>query len=585
MSQQQVQQLIQLYSSGNFQPALQLALKLIKLQPRLSVAHTIAGACYNSTGNPQQAISYFDTAVSIEPNNPNVRFGLANALRLSNQPAKAIHQYQKLLSVQPNHVHALYFLGVSQFQMGQIEESVHSLTSAIQLNPDFAEAHFSLAYSLWQLGKLDNAKKHLLTTIKLLPNHVYAHNLLGSLSKELADTESAETHYKKAIDINPNFAEALNNLGNLYNELGDSKLAQINYQKAVDINPNYAKAHSNLAAVKTYEGEDEQFKDMIRLSLDANVPAHEKTHLCFAIGKAYDDLGNTNDSFKYYEQGNGQRKQELGYSIQRDEKLFETIKKNFENDSIKVTSTYKNETSNTPIFIVGMPRSGTSLTEHILACHSQVHGAGELEYLEQFLTPLINQKIVNSKNNESYLVTSDDLHNCLNAYFNQLTTLNSTKPFITDKMPLNFRWIGFILQALPNAKIIHIQRDPIATCWSNFKLYFQSKDLGFTNNLKDLAHYYNLYSDLMTFWNQIFPGQIYNLNYESLTQNSEEEIRKLLEYCQLPWEDSCLDFAQTKRQIKTASANQVRKGIYQGSSQTWKKYEAHISSLIEAIKV
>ena len=222
-----------------------------------------------------------------------------------------------------------------------------------------------------------------------------------------------------------------------------------------------------------------------------------------------------------------------------------------------------------------MPRSGTSLVEQILASHSEVYGAGELELLDS----LIHQQFLDTPNFDlaatSRQVAAD--------YLDGLERMAEGRHFITDKMPQNFLWLGFLLLAQPGIKIIHTARNPMAVCWSNFKLYYPRALLGFTCDLTDLAEYYRMHEDLMRFWHERFPGRIYDLNYEQLTENQEAETRKLLDYCGLDWEDRCLEFEKTERLNKTASAAQVRNRMYKGSSQAWRKFENHLGPLIEGL--
>ncbi len=181
-------------------------------------------------------------------------------------------------------------------------------------------------------------------------------------------------------------------------------------------------------------------------------------------------------------------------------------------------------------------------------------------------------------------LSSDQLQSIRKSYLSGLTKIGASEPYITDKMPLNFRWIGFIFAATPEAKIVHVRRDARATCWSNFKHYFSRKGHGFANDLQDVAEYYKMYIDLMAFWHEKFLGRIYDLNYEALTEHQEDETRKLLEYIGLNWEDQCLEFHKTKRAVQTAAATQVRQKMYQGSSEEWRKYEKHLEPMVEILR-
>jgi len=321
---------------------------------------------------------------------------------------------------------------------------------------------------------------------------------------------------------------------------------------------------------------------MLELIANPSISENNKKHLSFALGKAYDDIGDAESCFQHLLEGNRLRKKELGYDINSDKRLFSRIKSIFAADELPTIEETQpvTERKKQPIFIVGMPRSGTTLVEQVLASHSQVYGADELEILDR----IVRQILGNIHKVHFDKLTMDVVRDVRNVYLAKLDILGDDEPRITDKMPLNFMWTGFILTAMPEAKVINLQRDPVATCWSIFKHYFSSKGGGFAYDLVDIAEFYKLYIDLMDFWQGRFPNQIYDLNYEALTENQEKETRKLLNYCGLGWEDQCLAFHKTKRAVKTASSVQVRQEMYKGSSETWRKYETLIQPMIQALK-
>ena len=410
------------------------------------------------------------------------------------------------------------------------------------------------------------------------PNYAEAYNNLGAVFQELNQFDKAIEQYKKAIIINPEYAQAFNNLGCSCEILGFKDEALIHYEKAIACNPKFAEAYRNLSNLKKFTEKDPQIGQMQSLNSSSDVSLSEKVQLNFALAKVNENLGNNDKFFKFLNEGNRLRKQELNYSF--------TESKNFHSILLKVFSAplplmkkSALKTSNIrPIFIVGMPRSGTSLVEQIIASHHNVHGAGELTNFKEIISPILESHL--NQNKEAFLIK--DLLSIRKQYLDSLTRLNVLETVITDKMPTNFRLIGFILSAFPEAKIIHLKRDARATCWSIYKHYFSSGN-GFTFNQEDLAKFYALYREIMDFWHELFPGKIYDINYEKLTTNQKDETKKLLEHCDLEWDENCLNFHTNKRAIKTASASQVRKKMYQGSSEDWKKYEQNIQPLIRGL--
>ena len=310
----------------------------------------------------------------------------------------------------------------------------------------------------------------------------------------------------------------------------------------------------------------------------------DRIHLYFALGKVYGDVDQYDRCFNCLEKGNRLRSKQLGYTIDKDRILFAKIKELFSAESLALNAEGDSDTSIQPFFIIGMPRSGTSLVEQILASHSKVHGAGELEAMARLAFPIISGQS-NEDSNEEAILSRRKIESLHNGYLETLTSLNVPETIIVDKMPGNFRFVGLILSAFPNAKIIHLDRDPIATCWSIYKHFFSSKGNGYAYDMDNLAEYYRLYRGLMSFWRGLFPKGIYELSYEDLTENQEEQSRKLLEFCELDWEEQCLNFYQTKRAVRTASSVQVRQKMYKGSSEAWRKYESHLQPLINGLKV
>jgi len=235
----------------------------------------------------------------------------------------------------------------------------------------------------------------------------------------------------------------------------------------------------------------------------------------------------------------------------------------------------------TPIFKLGMPRSGTSLVEQLLASHSQVHGAGELDAMNKLVYPVLSNLSDQKVSPDSSEISQNDIIAVRDGYLEALAALNVSEKIITDKLPLNFLFIGFILSAFPKAKNIHVNRSPRATCWSIYRRYFSCMGNGYAYDMATLAKFYRLYIDLMAFWRERFLENIYDLNYENLTENQEQETHKLLLFCDLQWEEQCLDFHDNKRVVKTACNAQVRKKMYKGSSDAWRKYERHLQPLIK----
>ena len=321
---------------------------------------------------------------------------------------------------------------------------------------------------------------------------------------------------------------------------------------------------------------------MLNLLADSRQDDSSRAMLCFALAKAYDDMEDFDNSISYLHEGNQLRSKKQGYKLEDDRLLVSQIKGFFESHSNTIKPVPCSELPNSPIFVVGMPRSGTSLVEQILASHAKVYGAGELDTVNKSLrSSLLQQQSDRDFQSEGYHLPSI-IEKLRSEYLAMLSNLNISEPYMVDKMPLNFLWAGFILEAFPEAKIIHTKRSPQATCWSIYQQHFAADELGFAYDLTDAAGFYKLYLNLMRFWHIRYPNRIYDLVYEELIETQKCETVNLLAFCELGWDPNCLNFHNTKRPVRTASDLQVRQKMYTGSSEKWKNYKEHIGPLLQS---
>jgi len=311
---------------------------------------------------------------------------------------------------------------------------------------------------------------------------------------------------------------------------------------------------------------------MKELYLDKNISKEQRCHINFGLAKACEDLGDFKQAFAHYCEGNELRKKVLNYNINQDVELFRKIKSNYPQIVQKSLKPDKLTNNTMPIFIVGMPRSGTTLVEQIISSHSQVTGAGELNFASQFGAAISTG--ITEKNNESLL-------DFRSKYLDKLKNVSNGNLIVTDKTPQNFLYIGLLAAAFPEAKIIHVKRNPAAVCWANYKQYFASKSIGYCYAIDDVISYHKLYENLMVFWTNTLSKRIYNLDYELLTVNQESETRKLIEYLGLDWNEKFLSPQNNMRSVSTASNLQIRKKVYKGSSQQWKKYQPFLNGALD----
>ena len=541
LSQEQLDYVIQLYSSGQMDKALLSIKELIQDFPNIPLLHNISGACNSALGEIDSAIISFNKAIELKP----------------------------------DYDEAYFNLGVAFHQTGQLGEAINCYERAISIKHAYPTAHNNLGLIALSQGQLDNALKSFEWAVAYGPEYAEAHNSLGAALQELKQFEKAKVSFKKAVALNPQYAQGLHNLAILCEIINLPDEASEYYEKALAVEPNYAEAYRNQSRTKKYKKNDPQIAQMQSIYSNDNLSISDKVHINFALAKVNEDLGNQKDFFKHLDEGSRLRKKQLNYNINETEEFHSSLIRLFSEDQPKIKQLSLDPLDIRPIFIVGMPRSGTSLVEQIISSHHSVHGAGELNNFKNVVTPALKNYIGNLTNT----INEDDLLSIRKNYIKSLMDLNVSEKIITDKMPVNFRMIGLILTAIPEAKIIHLTRNPKATCWSNYKHYFANEN-GFTFDQEDLARFFILYQELMGFWHKSFPNKIHDISYERLTTHQEDETQKLLKYCELDWDNNCLNFHKNTRAVHTASASQVRQKMYQGSSDAWKKYEKFLQPLI-----
>ena len=549
--------------------------KAIALKPDYAEAHVNLGNTLQELGRLDDAEASFRKAIALRPNLAEAHYNLGNTLQQLVRLDDAEASFRKAIALRPSLAEAHVNLGITLQELGRLDGAEASCRKAIALKPGYAEAHYNLGNTLKGLGSLDDAEASYRRAIGLKPDFAEAYVNLGITLRRLGRLNDAEASYRRAIALKPDYAEAHNNLGNMLKKLGRLDDAEASFRKAVALKPDFAEAHSNLANMKKFSSQDEQCLQMQALYRDPSTSEKNRCQICFALAKAYEDLRELARAFQLYSEGNALRKKELGYNKAQDEQLFEILKANYQ----KISDAGAPEivaTEHAPIFIVGMPRSGTTLVEQIISSHPLVAGAGELPFIAQLGASLaVGQSSADSK----ALATFRE------EYLSALKQRSEGNAIITDKMPQNFRFLGLIATALPEAKIIHVRRDPAAVCWANYTQYFVNDSLGYCYSLDDILHYHELYQDLMKYWRLMLPNRIYDLDYDGLTENQEEETRKLIDHLGLEWDDACLSPQDNTRGVATASAMQVRQKVYQGSSEKWKRYLPFLNGALDHLRV
>ena len=511
------------------------------------------------------------------------RIILIHNLINQNKLTEAFTKSQDLKKKFPNNSYLLNLQGLILQNSGRIKESIQYFQKAIAIQKDNHAAKNNLANahkSLCQFKEAETLYKEIIRddteNIKVLNNY-------SNLKREFNQYQEAKELLLKALKIESNNVNILLNLAICCQGIGETNDAKNFVLKILDIEPKNTSAHKLLSTLTDYKDNQKHLERMRELTdkeIFRQFSSTQKAELLFALSKAYEDIKDFENSFNFLRQANLIENQSNIQEIENIKKLFDDIKRLF--NSIKINQS-KFEKENKYIFICGMPRSGTTLVEQIIASHSLVAGAGEIHYLSEIIN---NNFLDNKKFNISKIL--DAMENPKNSIFEQYNDLIKFHKFksqiITDKAPQNFLWIGFIKIFFPGSKIIHCSRNPKDNCLSIFKNYFSSKTMHWAYDQTSIAEYYLLYSNLMDFWQSKFNGDIFDANYEEIVNSPEQQIKKMISFCGLDWESDCLNFYKNKKTpVQTVSVSQASKPIYSTSINSNKFYVKYLSEMFNIL--
>ena len=474
--------------------------------------------------------------------------------------------FKKLLLIEKN-ADNYYTLGNIQKKNYKFHEAVISFENAIKINPNFSEAHNNLGNTKKSLNKKVEAIYHYKKAIDLKNDNIAALISLSTILKENNNYKELIKVYEKILNLDPKNIKTLYNLGTAHLFLGNASKAREYFENTIKIDPLNIPAFRNYVSTLKIDETNKIFKIFKNLNF-STLKYENKVLLLDALSKCYFDMNKFENAFNYLDKCNLLKKENSNFSMNEQKNIFKKIKYLFSDMNNGVLE-FNDKIQSTPIFIVGMPRSGTSLLEQILSTHSKIYGAGELNYLQK----IIDKSGLEKPNNiRSYF------NEIRKYYYSQISKI-SNYDFIIDKLPSNFRWIGFIIESFPEAKIIHLKRNPMAVCWSNYKNFFLDNGLDFNLNQRDVAEYYSMYLNLMEFWRAKYKKNILEIQYEIFVKNFEVNTKKILDYLNLPWEDQLLQYQKNNRPVTTASHQQVREKIKMNTSEEWKKYKNYLEPM------
>lgn len=485
--------------------------------------------------------------------------------------------YKKVIKKDKDNIDALRLLGLLAFKTKDYDISERLFMRVLEIDPTFSLAWDNLAKLFRVQNKLSKSIPAFENLIKLDPYNFEALVSLGTIYIKLSKYHQGINLYEKSLTIKPENPRVYLSLGHALKTIGQREKSEIAYHNAIKFYPFSGEAYWSLANLKTYKFSKKEISNM-KLAINKNIHPNEQIQMHFALAKALESNNQFEDSFNHYKEGNWLQRKQIKYNSEEYKLSIDDLITFFKSnkDIFKSRANIKNDD---PIFILGLPRSGSTLIEQILSSHSLIDGTQELPNIMAISRDI---KLIDPNNgypNNLMDIDTSSFNDFGQKYIDETRWARSSKPFFIDKMPNNFVHIGLIKLILPNAKIIDARRNPMDACFSCFKQYF-AKGQHFTYDLDDIARYYKDYLRLMDFWNELFPREIFTINYEDIINNPNKKIRELLNFCNVEFENSCLDFHKSKRPVKTASSEQVRQPMYKTGLDYWKNYRNNLDILI-----
>ena len=577
------------FAAGRLSEAREVCQQILQLTPTNREAFELLGSIYAELGDASAALQTLEQAIRLHPNHAPFYVSMGILLRKGGQIDAAQRQLKSAIQRDPQHGTAHYELGLVFLNTHRLPEAVMQFEQAMQLDPHFAEAANGLGTVFRLLGRLDESIALHETALRIQPDFADAHVSLGISLKARGELDQAISHYRTALRLQPHHVLAHNNLGFALTQAGHFNEAVTELEAALRLNPNNARTYHNLgqlAAQNHYEFSAEQIAHMKSLLANRQLSADAASNLYFTLAASLASRGEHDHAFDAYRQAN-----DIRYSILKQANTtFDAVQHRQLVDATISTCSPTlfartkswGVTSEKPIFIVGMPRSGSTLVEQILASHPQVVGAGELHEIQNLAAELGHQTADHGAYPAGLLHAESALIDELTQqYLQRLDQIDTTADRIVDKMWVNYLHLGLIAIMFPRAHIIHCQREAMdigLSCYVN-----NFNHIHWACRLEDIGFYYLQQERLMRHWHNILPLPIHQLRYEQLINDQETTSRAILEFCDLDWHDDCLAFHQSDRSVQTASAVQVRQPIYRSSQGRWRKYEKHLHSLRQLI--
>ena len=570
-----------LLAKGNLPDAAENFRQALKLDPKRQRSRMKLGQVLMILGRVEEARALKDEFLELSQDNQDI--DKAAALEKEEKFAEAEQIYRQILTRHPDNVSAMRLWALLGIRQKRFAEAEVLLQQAVQVAPGFSRAMDTLCSVQLEQEKFDDAIKSAKKLIKLEPRSADGHIWLAAANAAAGNHVGAVEIYDNALEIAPNHVGAMCGKGNACRTIGDQDGAIAAYRSCIKANPLHIEAYWSLANLKTFRFENSEVDDMLALVGDERISSEGQVQLNNALGLEFDGRKEYDRAFEFIDCGNRLRREKEYYDRVTTEEQTDLSLETFTPQFFDGNAG-RGHPDPAPILIVGLPRSGSTLLEQILSSHSKVDGTHELFDFDNTIRSHPNlsarparypTSVANIGAYEFKLLGSE--------YIERSRRHRGDRPFFTDKNPNNFVHVGLLHLILPNAKVINARRHPLDSCLGSYKQLF-AQGQPFTYDLVELGEYYLQYQRLMDHWHEVLPGKVLDVQYEEVVADLEGQVTRILEYCELDWEESCLRFHETSRSVRSASSEQVRQPIYKSAVHTWRNYEAHLGPLIETLE-
>ena len=567
-------------NTGRHEEAVQLITDALKISPIDAQAQGNLGLAYQRMGNLKLAESCFRKSIELGGKNRTIFNSLGNVLRESGRASEAVQVYESTLKVDGNYAECWSNLSQALVELGEFGDAFKAVSRALQIDPSLAEAHNQMAEIYRNIFKYDLAISAYKKSLELRPTLYESMLGLATVYRESEDVGAALEVLNRLIALEPRHAKAHAALGILKEQVGDTVAAADCFKKSIQLAPDAVSPLYHLSQIKGRIISQDEILAMERLQKMTDLSSKDRSHVHFGLGEAYDQQGQTDKAFNAWLIANQDKAESYPYDLDK--------RTSYQASTIAFSKALRARLVEPPaenirqlVFIVGMQRSGTSLTDQILASNTQVSSLGEIGYADEMA---VQVKELTGKHYPQGLsgLSQEDISLLRESFLGKISQRYSAAPVLIDKTPMNFQYLGLLAEVFPSAKFIHCSRNPMDNCFSIFKLAF-TDDQDYAHGLKSLGDHYRLYKGLMDQWKKLYPQRILDVRYEDTVSNIQEQCVRLVEFLGLAFEPEMLEFYSTERLVRTPSASQVRKPIYKSSVQAWKKYERHLQPLAEAL--